>query len=261
MGLQQHPLLRVFGVALLALSASALFLFWVGYLLADTRVSPLYTAQAFQKFWHGLIHGFWRTPALMAAWVALAGALLVLYGLWRGVFLRQAVIATLVLPWLLMDWLWQRELGAHLDSLRDAFGGRTVHERHLADEAGALYLFTTRARAYLSQPGDVRVFIGFDKPAYAQRATRAAYYLLPHSVYVAGLEIPWSQLHKGDVLLWLGSSANGLGASVRCGAVRCQTNALLPPVLLDDVQGQHPVYAQLVVLVPALNTAQEGGHE
>lgn len=256
----RHPLLRVFSVSLLALLLSALALLcamyvWQGTLLGAPQSMHIDEASEFAV---GALAGYLRDPALMAVWVGLAGLLLFVWGGVRRVFLRQALIGTLVLPWLLMDILWQFELRAELTSLRQSFEGRSIHERHLGDVDGALYLFTVKAKRLLLDAPEERVLVSYEAVEHAQRGAKVAYHLLPVAAVVAqtsrepdsGSSAPSTSLvtplRNGDYLFTIGaSSLPEIVRSARCGEAHCQAQQLLDPYLIgQDVRGE-PLYAQL----------------
>lgn len=238
----QHPLLRVFGLSALALLASACLLFLL----------------------EGQLGSYLRSPAVVALWAAVAGTLILVLGKLRGVFLRQALIGVLVLPWLIMDGLWQAELAGLLELSQEKFEGRSAHERHLADAEGGLYLYITKAREPLSQLQGGRLFIGYETPAYAASANRAAYYLLPRAAIVAGSELPWQYMRGGDVVLWLGNPRNSerqFESVPRCGESRCRVETLLPPYLIGEASLQHPLYAQFYRLLSVSDAGQGSANE
>ncbi|MFK7975853.1 MAG: hypothetical protein AB8C02_06930 [Halioglobus sp.] len=246
----QHPLLRVLSVSLLALCASALVLFLLSGLFAES--GAVLNDGASGGFLSGLVagavDGYLTDPALVALWAALAGGLLLLLGAVRRVFLRQALIATLVLPWLLMDFSWQRQLNAHVDALQAKFEGRSVHERHLGDVDGALYLFTTKVRRMLDDTQEhSRVLIVSMTPENADRNAKVAYFLLPHSSAVLPANAV-SELRADDYILWISDADSGpppAVAQARCDGYACVTTMSLEPYLIGQDSNRRPLYVRL----------------
>lgn len=142
-------------------------------------------------------------PPLMATAFGIAVLLLLL--LWRfrpGVIGSAASLAGIGLAifsfgWLVLDARWMWNLARQEQTTLQDYGGKTLDEKHLAAEDGALYAFVQKARAAMPQT-PARVFIVSDE-AYFR--SRAAYHLFPHNSYVNRVtgEIPnANSMRPGD---------------------------------------------------------------
>lgn len=250
MGLLQHPFLRALVAALLALTGSAAVLGLTVYLSGD----PGSWGLAASDWWGNAVAqfaGVWlQQPPVLALWVALAGLLLLLVGALKRTFFRRALIATLLIPWLLMDIAWQRELGSNLAQLQATFGGRSTHERHLADDTGKLYHFVVRAKRRVFTARSATIHIAYDSTDRALEARKAAYFLLPFDARLVGFQFPFETLRNGDYLLWLGEPlvADQAVPGARCSGQPCQLNLLRA----DKAQG-------LQLFVVAAQATRQGG--
>lgn len=138
------------------------------------------------------------------AWVALSFLLLALGGLTGLVIPRLSYLLVVLVPWVLLDLLWQHEISSQLALTKNLFADKSMAERHESDIDSAQfdYAMTLKTQVLPSEP--VRLFILHD--SYDQNLDRLKmqYYLLPHNIYNFGLLPPEKSLRKGDYLLTLG---------------------------------------------------------
>jgi hypothetical protein len=144
------------------------------------------------------------SPVLLAAaWSAVAVLLLLV----AGFFSRPqpgALVAALLLPWIALDLLWQRELMTQLLQTRDQFAGKTVIEKHLTDVDQHIYRYIARLKQDVLPRRHSRILILHDSYAHNFVRLKAQYYLLPHNVYNFGKVPPEVGLETIDYVLVLG---------------------------------------------------------
>lgn len=147
------------------------------------------------------------SPVLVAAaWSALAVLLLLVSG-WVGAPAPAAAFAAAVLlPWLALDLLWQRELAAQLVQTREHFAGKTVEEKHLADVDRHIYRYIMRLKQDVLPEKPARILLLHDSSSHNFARLKAQYYLLPHNVYNFGRIPPAYGLETFDYVLLLGET-------------------------------------------------------
>ncbi len=143
-------------------------------------------------------------PALLAAAVALA---LAIAHLLRRFAVRwmplpvATVLATLfIAASLVLDARWTSNLVRQLHATWGQYAGKSMRDRHLASDDGALFAFTEKARGVLPA-APARVFVVADADYFRNRA---AYHLYPHNVFFdprANTVPPASALRPGDWLV------------------------------------------------------------
>jgi hypothetical protein len=143
-----------------------------------------------------------------AAWVALACLLLLVFGMARGRHLPGTFLVVLLVPWIALDLLWQVELQSQLVQSRAQFGGKTAHQKHLADDDAAIYRYITRLKNSVLPTQPVRLVIAHDSRGHNYARLKAQYYLLPHNVFNFGSGPPLHGYGKGDYILVLGKTGS-----------------------------------------------------
>jgi len=144
---------------------------------------------------------------LAAAWSGLGLLFLLLAlrlapGAARGV----AFATVLLLPWILLDLLWQRELLAQLALTRAQFSGKSMHEKHLAADDRYIYRYIRRLKRDLLPAEPARILLVHQARGHNFDRLKAQYYLLPHNVYNFGLGPALRDMRKGDFVLVLGAT-------------------------------------------------------
>jgi len=186
-----------------------------------------------------------------AAWSGLALTLLLLVRApQRGQPLIVLGVATF-LPWLALDMLWQRELTIQLHDTEYRFSGKTMHERHLADEDSEIYRYAKRLREDILPKTPVRMFILHDSEEHNYQRLKVQYYLLPHNIYNYGRLPPKDAIKPGDFVLILGD-VPGITYLHNEDRLDWGTAEVLSVTLLDnDREGQ------LFRVGPAVNAEEE----
>ncbi len=167
-----------------------------------------------------------------AAWAGLALVFLLGISILRGRRYPISYGAVILIPWIAVDQLWQLELGSQLQETRHAFGGKTTHEKHLADLDGQIYRYAKRLKDHVLPPSPARIFILHNSWEHDLFRLKTQYYLLPHNIYNFGLTPPDGRVHPGDFILVLGSVPD-----LRFDATRQQlewTGQSLPAKALDN---------------------------
>ncbi|MDZ7785138.1 MAG: hypothetical protein U5K56_20045 [Halioglobus sp.] len=161
------------------------------------------------NFLMGTARGWDLSPLpVAAAWGVLAA--LVLAGAARVVRLHGPLAWGVVIlaPWVAVDLLWQHELSTQLEETRQLFAGKTMHEKHLADNDASLYSYTRRLKTSVLPGEPARIVIAHDSSGHNFERLKAQYYLLPHNVYNFGKGPRRSAFRKGDYILVLGDTAD-----------------------------------------------------
>jgi hypothetical protein len=173
--------------------------------------------------------------AAMAAWAGLALLLLVIAGLLSKTQYRVGYVIAVVIPWVVLDLLWQERLSTQLGETRYLFAGKSQHERHLADQDGALYRYAQHLQEnVLPEPGP-RLFILYDNKGerHAFERLRTQFHLLPHNSYNYGSFPVTKHTDDGDYILVLKEVA-GLEYDAQQGKLKWGKNQQLSVSLLDD---------------------------
>jgi hypothetical protein len=140
-----------------------------------------------------------------AVWTALAMILLYLARAHRRGETLLMLGVTILIPWLTLDLLWQHELNTQQSETRYLFSGKTMQERHLADEDSDIYRYANRLKTSVLPETPSRLFILHDSVEHDYARLKTQFYLLPHNIYNYG-RFPKKQfLSKGDFILVLGT--------------------------------------------------------
>lgn len=173
-----------------------------------------------------------------AAWAGLTLALLLLIRApQRGQPLVVLGVAVFV-PWLALDILWQRELNIQLAETQALFSGKTMDERHLADEDSEIYSYTKRLKQDILPVKPVRLFILHDSEEHNYERLKVQYYLLPHNIYNYGRLPPGTKIKPGDFILKLGEVPDLNYQQNPDRLVWGKTGKLAVTLLDNDSQGQ-----------------------
>ncbi|MFV8819725.1 hypothetical protein [Haliea sp. E17] len=183
-------------------------------------------------------------PLAMACWAGGALVVLFLAGLLWRIDIRLAVVCAVLGPWLVIDMLWQRNLSAQLEESEFLFGGKTQHEKHLAELDSDLYQYALHLKEVLPEPG-VKIYLLHNSPRRDYRRLKMQYYLLPHNIFNFGhLPIP-AKLREGDYLLVL-DQVPGLDYDEQSNVLRWNSRSI-PVERIDD---QSPGALYLYTITP-----------
>jgi hypothetical protein len=144
------------------------------------------------------------SPTLaIATWTGLAAFLLGLLNLAGRARSPLPYAMVILIPWISLDLLWQKNLSTQLDETRYLFAGKTQHEKHLADREQALYRYARHLKDHVLPSPGVKIFLLHDSALRGYRRLKAQHYLLPHNVFNFGKLPRENSLQKGDYLLVL----------------------------------------------------------
>lgn len=143
-----------------------------------------------------------------AAWSVLAALILLLVRMLGGTLTGTAYAVVFFVPWIAVDMLWQRELLAQLQLTREQFQGKTLEQKHLADEDSAIYRYAKRLKRDVLPDEPARIFIADDTTGHDYTRLKTHYYLLPHNVYNFGSGAPRPAIRRGDYILVLADNAD-----------------------------------------------------
>jgi hypothetical protein len=159
------------------------------------------------------LNGTPKNPVLsptiaLAAWSGLAMVLLALAQfIQKG---RDIVSfgAAALLPWIILDLLWQTNLTTQLSETRISFQDKSLHEKKLADHDGDLYRYAHYLKNnVLPEPGP-RIFLLHDSDIYDGHIfhrLRTQFHLLPHNTYNFDRYPQPAYLKSGDYIITLGA--------------------------------------------------------
>ncbi|TVQ35794.1 MAG: hypothetical protein EA370_08985 [Wenzhouxiangella sp.] len=169
----------------------------------------------FQPWRQGSANHYSGTPAetplrpvtVMIIWLVTALVLLMIFIHWRrlaaAVWMPSALVVVLV-PWLVLDGLWQARLSDQVASTRARFGGLDqAGKRGMEDDA----LLQAQAREVLDHLEPLRgqrLFILRESMRHEFNRLRLQYHLLPLNVYNFGHQLPEpGHARAGDYVLLL----------------------------------------------------------
>ncbi len=168
---------------------------------------------------------------LMAAWSGLALILLAGLGRFTRSHHLMAYVGVVLIPWMVLDQLWQANLSTQLEETRYLFAGKSQHEKHLADWSPELYDYAQYLKKeVLPEPGP-RIFLLHDSEPMTYTRLKAQYYLLPHNIFNYDRFPRKKDARAGDYILVLGN-VDGLEFSPEGRVLRWQGKSL--PVKLVD---------------------------
>ena len=154
---------------------------------------------------HGTIRRHSLSPTVvMAAWAGAALILLAGTGLYRNRHDFPSYCAVLLIPWIMLDLFWQHELSAQMIETKHLFGGKTTHEKHLADIDRHIYRYMRRLKEQVLPPSPSRIFIIHNSKGHNFTRLKAQYYLLPNNIFNHGRMPPSRGIEPGDYILILG---------------------------------------------------------
>lgn len=140
---------------------------------------------------------------IVAVWIAFSMALYALVNPpWRGARSIAPYAALVLLGWLSLDLLWQKDLVYRLRQTAEQYAGMDERERQLAGPDRRLYQFLETARSHLVRSPS-RIFILSARPQ-SSSVGRARYHLLPENVSMGVADLPRrDHVRPGDYLLLL----------------------------------------------------------
>ena len=168
---------------------------WTGFRRFDqttiNRVSATFTAGALSPI------------PVAAVWAGLA-LLLVLVAGWLGKAApRITYLLVVLIVWVTLDLLWQRQLTAQLQLSQQLFQGRSVAERHGRDFDSALYDYAQQLKSSGLPATPARLFMLHNSRGHNFQRLKLQYYLLPHNIYNLGTLPPEGAVREGDYILAL----------------------------------------------------------
>lgn len=169
---------------------------------------------------------------VVAGWAALACLLLAIAGATVVAVPRLSYALVLLAAWVLVDLLWQWQLNLQLSEARDRFAGKTMHERHLADEDAHIYRYVHRLRDQFLPDEPARIVIAHPASGHDYDRLKTQYYLLPHNVYNFGRGPFKRGFLEGDYVLVLGQTSNPR-FDARSGELVWRRGLRLPAERLD----------------------------
>lgn len=116
-----------------------------------------------------------------------------------------AVLASIVLPWLALDGLWQGQLERQLQATRERFGGLTQAQKHTREDDARLQDWADSVKQQLAPLRGKRLFLLNDEDrGHQYHRLRLQFHLLPLNVYNFGRKLlPPGQMRPGDHVLLL----------------------------------------------------------
>ncbi len=171
-------------------------------------------------------HGILSPTLAMSAWSGLG--LIILAGISRLSRSHYQVAYTIavVVPWIVLDLIWQANLTAQLEETKFLFAGKSQHEKHLADRSPELYEYAEHLKnEVLPEPG-ARIFLLQDSKKMTYTRVKAQYYLLPHNIFNYDRFPRKKEIRRGDYILVLGT-VEGLEFSPETNTLRWQGKSLL----------------------------------
>mgnify|MGYP001825189588 FL=1 len=173
-----------------------------------------------------------RTEAA-AAWAGIAVLLLLSARASRREHPPIIFGVAVLLPWITLDLLWQRELTHQFAETRQLFSGKTMHERHLADQDSEIYSYALRLKTDVLPEQPARIFILHKVIEHNYERLKTQYYLLPHNIYNYGRTPPLDAIRPGDFVLVLGDIP-GLRYQQALGQLQWGKAETLPVTLVDE---------------------------
>ena len=173
-----------------------------------------------------------RTEAA-AAWAGIAVLLLLIARASRRGHPPIIFGVAVLLPWITLDLLWQRELTHQFAETRQLFSGKTMHEKHLADQDSEIYSYALRLKSEVLPEQPARIFILHKVIEHNYERLKTQYYLLPHNSYNYGRTPPLDAIRPGDFILVLGDIP-GLRYQQALGQLAWGTAETLAVALVDE---------------------------
>lgn len=153
-------------------------------------------------------HGQLLSPVVaVAAWMALSIMMLTLPRVIKPGHRIVAYVTAFLIPWIMLDLLWQRELSLQLGETQYVFGGKTTQEKHLADVDAGIYASIQRLKTKMPPHESSRIFILSNSKGHDFTRLKAQYYLFPKNSYNYGKYPPGRGVRAGDYILALTPSS------------------------------------------------------
>jgi hypothetical protein len=125
---------------------------------------------------------------------------------------REAAVTVgllaILVPWVGLDYLWQRQLDTRLADIAYRYGGLTQAEKHRREGDAWLQAFADSVRAALEPLRGKRLFLVRDSDKYHDfQRLRLQFHLLPINVFSSGSgAFPAEKTRPGDHILLLGET-------------------------------------------------------
>ena len=197
----------------------------------------------------------------MGTWTFLAVLVLLAVGAVRGKRQLSSYGAVIVIPWMALDLLWQDELDTQLVETKTVFGGKTIHEKHLADSDRHIYEYAQRLKKEHLPASSTRIFVLHKSDGHNYDRLKTQYYLLPHNIFNYGSTPPPEAVRPGDYILALGDLP-GLAFLPNENLLAWPDNIQLDVKLVDsDPMGNLYVAFPPTADVPGIDIEYAGGSD
>ena len=202
------------------------------------------------------------SPTLaMGIWSLLAVLMLLTAGVVISKRQLTSYGAVIVIPWIVLDLLWQSELNSQLMETKTTFGGKTTHEKHMVDVDKHIYEYSQRLKKESLPTSSSRIFVLHNSQGLDYYRLKTQYYLLPHNIYNFGNTPPSRGLRPGDYILALGNLP-GLKFLPNDNLLTWSANKQLGVNLVDsDPLGNLYVIAPPAINVPSLDFKEIDGSD
>jgi hypothetical protein len=144
------------------------------------------------------------SPLMVAAlWAAVSLLFVLVAGLLGKAAPRVTWLLVVLMTWVALDLLWQRQLSAQLQLSQHLFQGRSMAERHERDFDSALYDYAQQLKSGGLPATPARLFILHNSRGHNFQRLKLQYYLLPHNIYNLDTLPPAGAVREGDYILAL----------------------------------------------------------
>lgn len=140
---------------------------------------------------------------LAALWAAISLSLLLAWRLAGKLVPRHTGVLVVLIVWIALDLLWQRQLSAQLTFSQHLFQGRSMAARHARDIDRGLYEYAMELKERGLPASPARLFILHNSYGHNYQRLKMQYYLLPHNIYNLTTLPPGDALREGDYVLAL----------------------------------------------------------
>ena len=113
--------------------------------------------------------------------------------------------AVILIPWICIDLIWQKELSTQLSETRYLFAGKSQEQKRVDDVDGDIFEYARHLKTEVLGPPGTRLFILHDIQYRSYPRLRLQYHLLPHTTFNFDRYPKGEHLRKGDLILVMGA--------------------------------------------------------
>lgn len=141
----------------------------------------------------------------LALLIATAAILLLAFKRYSKPFNWASLVTLVLIPWLILDTIWQIELSQQVSETNYLFAGKSVDDKNAADVDGELFLHIKRLKNDVLRDSEAKILLLHRSNNDDFNKLRAYFHLLPRNTYPFGQVPKKEKISGGEFIITLGT--------------------------------------------------------